>query len=1107
MHSHFTTGRPCFCSWGERLTDLGPRTAATWQEIRQWKKFQNPKAQTILDFLERRGYVNQHTEKWIPWLLKEIHKGHIQWVDNGPRWDREGLLYDQPAADGGTLTERLTPGHFRHWTDWLNSGHPTRQQAGNVEQLDVHELKNFVHQWDEDMKAQQKNRSRDAGTPVHTWPDGWTLRELGPHEVKDEGDAMGHCVGSYRDDVENGNLKVLSLRDPGGDPHITAGIRYDETSHPGGHLWEYKGNGNAIPKDEYNQRFREYFATMPVHERPLSEDYYDDEPEDWEALERMMDAQRGEPGVDHLGLPTDTWGEPPHLDLDRWHESLVRQPYYGRDPYHDYKDAQTFFDYLSRTDRINEYVPILQGAEEQVYDEFDNHYYPQGGPYSHQYREQMGASHPGVWQDEDWEEEVERQGLEDVNHMDPEWRNQYTQDWEEAEGEEREYYLQQWPSYQAIQNMWEQINRNYDYATDPATGEARFVPKRQQIAKTATRHFHHHFTYGHPCLCPWGSDPGLEHLGAKTAAKLDWLRERKDLQDDEAQEFLNQLEMGGYAEGADKLLPWIIREWRKGRFDVLNYLLRFDDNRGHGRTFPPHEAKEIQELLAKMKNHRRGLDIMQHNLLELFEKVRAFKEEIEEKERRKAGQVIHRFDDGWTVRRLQNGKEAEWEGDELGHCVGAYGEAIESGHTMILSLRDPNNRPKATMELAPQRWFFPEDPDKLYSRDQRHNFTTEGGRLAPMVPHLTQGSVTQWYARSNASPEQEWTERMREALEPYDIDVPDSYEKWWDDVYYQPGAETVQEYLGAWRGTEYGPEPPEEYYNACADAEHNGVEEPNLEYEPDDFYRIWQDHTSHFVPEAQGLTRQWWHRPAEFDPQEAKHLLDAAKSQGHLKEFHPHWKGWQAQDMDEYDSDHQALNDWWTKEFSKHTNPDTGEFENPVYRGAHPETYETVYETALDRWWARNQEVYPQLPGVEWQNEGQLPPLPDHLRQGVFSKIASRNPPLYYRFVLHPDTGQVELGANTDDHPALVPYHEELAGKVNRPNLIHGYAYRLNGGWRLTDWEHKPLEDHFVASRVLLALRGKDPVRGPESGPEDAWTPVNHDYDRLHYGLPMQSQD
>src|SRR3954469_22772842 len=76
---------------------------------------------------------------------------------------------------------------------------------------------------------------------------------------------------------------------------------------------------------------------------------------------------------------------------------------------------------------------------------------------------------------------------------------------------------------------------------------------------------HRHFHYGDPCRCPWGYDEGGEHYGSvHEAAKLDWLRNRPDMQDDEGQALLDKLEDKGYDE-ADKMLPWIIREYRKKR--------------------------------------------------------------------------------------------------------------------------------------------------------------------------------------------------------------------------------------------------------------------------------------------------------------------------------------------------------------------------------------------------------------------------------------------------------------------------------------------------------------------------------------------------------------
>ena len=60
---------------------------------------------------------------------------------------------------------------------------------------------------------------------------------------------------------------------------------------------------------------------------------------------------------------------------------------------------------------------------------------------------------------------------------------------------------------------------------------------------------------------------------------------------------------------------------------------------------------------------------MQHKAHELFPKVKDFQKWLREKDRKKYGRVVHQFDDGWTVRQLQNGEEAKLEGDDMGHCV------------------------------------------------------------------------------------------------------------------------------------------------------------------------------------------------------------------------------------------------------------------------------------------------------------------------------------------------------------------------------------------------------------------------------------------------------
>lgn len=80
--------------------------------------------------------------------------------------------------------------------------------------------------------------------------------------------------------------------------------------------------------------------------------------------------------------------------------------------------------------------------------------------------------------------------------------------------------------------------------------------------------------------------------------------------------------------------------------------------------------------------------------------------------------------------------------------------------------------------------------------------------------------------------------------------------------------------------------------------------------------------------------------------------------------------------------------------------------------------------------------------------------------------------PAYVRFVFNPTDGEVELSHNHEGHPAHAPTHRDLADG----HSVHGYAYRIQGGWRVTDYEHKPLNDTFIAARVVDRLTRDEPL-------------------------------
>ena len=129
-----------------------------------------------------------------------------------------------------------------------------------------------------------------------------------------------------------------------------------------------------------------------------------------------------------------------------------------------------------------------------------------------------------------------------------------------------------------------------------------------------------------------------------------------------------------------------------------------------------------------------------------------------------------------------------------------------------------------------------------------------------------------------------------------------------------------------------------------------------------------------------------------------------------------------------------------------------------------------------------------------------LPKVEDYHTWKGQQKVSAARPPMYYRWVFSPVKG-VSLGSNNDLHPALVPYHRDLAGKDGGQDLMHGYAYRIGNGWRLTDYEHKPVEDPFIVKQVVHALNAKE---GTQEHTGASWHPAEYDWERLHYAVPQE---
>ena len=62
--------------------------------------------------------------------------------------------------------------------------------------------------------------------------------------------------------------------------------------------------------------------------------------------------------------------------------------------------------------------------------------------------------------------------------------------------------------------------------------------------------------------------------------------------------------------------------------------------------------------------------------------------------------IVHRFDDGSMMVRVEDPNDLDVEGNFMHHCVGSYARHVESGDCTIYSLRSKFNQPQATIEVG-----------------------------------------------------------------------------------------------------------------------------------------------------------------------------------------------------------------------------------------------------------------------------------------------------------------------------------------------------------------------------------------------------------------------
>ena len=62
-------------------------------------------------------------------------------------------------------------------------------------------------------------------------------------------------------------------------------------------------------------------------------------------------------------------------------------------------------------------------------------------------------------------------------------------------------------------------------------------------------------------------------------------------------------------------------------------------------------------------------------------------------------EVVMAYSDGWNMVNVKSENDLDVEGAKMHHCVAGYWDNVRSGTSRIYSLRDPQNQPKATIEI------------------------------------------------------------------------------------------------------------------------------------------------------------------------------------------------------------------------------------------------------------------------------------------------------------------------------------------------------------------------------------------------------------------------
>ncbi len=153
-------------------------------------------------------------------------------------------------------------------------------------------------------------------------------------------------------------------------------------------------------------------------------------------------------------------------------------------------------------------------------------------------------------------------------------------------------------------------------------------------------------------------------------------------------------------------------------------------------------------------------------------------------------------------------------------------------------------------------------------------------------------------------------------------------------------------------------------------------------------------------------------------------------------------------------------------------------------------TIEHEFRHAIQERAAGGEPAYDEDDAEDWL-PGHTAAIPDDIKR-LLDPGQDADPdrgPIQYLWMYEPVNNKVLIDHNEGKHPAYRTTHKEFHPEVTHESSVRGFAYKIKGGWRITDRDSKEVKDPYLTKIVVAKLEGRpDPT--PQEHPRYHGLPV-----------------